>query len=97
MISRQSWSLALGAVSCLASLSAGLILFALGSTTGFHLDWTFVMFALATVGALSGIAGLISSQVKGRGAVLSVVGCVLSLLPALICLMVLVVIFGQQH
>ena len=97
MISRQSWSLALGAVSCLASLSAGLIYFALRSTKEPHLDWIFVMFAVGTVGVLAGIAGLISSRVKGKAAVLSAVGCVLSLPSTFVGLMLVAVIFGQQH
>ena len=97
MITRQSWSLGLGVVSCLASLSAGLIYFALRSTKEPHLDWIFVMFAVATVGVLSGIAGLISSRVKGRAAVLSAVGCVLSLPSTIVGLMLVAVILGQRH
>ncbi len=97
MTSRQSWSLALGAVSCLASPLAGVIYFALRSSKEPHLDWIFVMFAVATVGVLSGIAGLISSRLKGRAAVLSAVGCVLSLPSTFVGVMLVAVIFGQQH
>lgn len=97
MASRQSWSLALGAVSCLASPSAGVIYFALQNTKEPHLGWIFVMFAVATVGVLAGIAGLISSRFKGRAAVLSAIGCALSLPSTFVGLMLVAVIFGQQH
>ena len=87
----------LGAVSCAASVFAALVYAGLASSREAHLEWIFVLFGVAILGLLSGIAGLISSRGGGRIPVLSIVGCILNLPTVGIGLMLVTVIFGQQH